>query len=75
MATSTIRESIKQVLGEGQLTLAQIVEALVAAGMTTKSKNLKAYVSVTLSQNPDVFERVARGSYGVRKDSPTADLP
>jgi len=51
--------------GKGQMSIAEAMEAVLAAGYKTKSKNFSTIVGMTLSQDKR-FKRVRKGQYALR---------
>lgn len=58
-------DRLVSVMRDKVMDAAEVVEALQKAGKAPNSANLQNYISFTLSQNDDTFERVARGKYKV----------
>lgn len=65
-----IKEAIARVLGKKEMDASSIVKGLAAKGWlpNTRPEKTQQYISFILSSTIDVFERVARGQYKVRKE-------
>ena len=57
---------IKMLGRKKQLTVGEAMEAVVAAGYKTSSKNFRLIVNQTLAKDPR-FRQVARGTYALKK--------
>ena len=71
-----LHERLKIVMGNDDVTIPQAIERLSArdASWVPESTDLKAYISLALSTHvKDLFDRVSRGVYCVKKD-PTATV-
>jgi hypothetical protein len=53
---------VEAIQTRGKLTIAEAIDAVLAAGYKSKSKNLRKIVSMTLSKDKR-FKRVGRGVY------------
>jgi len=63
-------DAIGIVMGSGTMSSAQIIDALNKRGWAPGASKPQAYISYTLSDNPEMFVRVKRGEYKVK--SPAA---
>jgi hypothetical protein len=68
----SLREAIAHVLREAKepLRSRDIVERVRMAGYNSRASNFGAMVNISLTRNPELFEKVERGVYKLRADAP-----
>lgn len=64
---TTLAEAMAKVLGDGKKPVAEIVAGIAATGYKSKSKNLSTMAAIQLGQRKDLFRRVKRGVYKVKR--------
>ena len=67
----SLRDVIAQVLREADQPLRSrdIVERVRSSGYQTRASNFGAMVNISLTRNPELFEKVERGIYKVREQA------
>jgi len=72
-----LRERLKIVMGEDSVSIQEAIDRLNAKdpAWVPDSTDLKGYISLALSTHKDVFERVRRGVYSVRKNAAAVAKP
>lgn len=61
-----MKEAVATVIGKGQMSANEVVDALKTRGWLPDSENPRQYMSYVLSTHKDVFETVGRGIYKVK---------
>lgn len=71
-AGHTIVTNMIKVMGTKTMNSADVATLLRKAKLAPKSKNLRNYINMVLSDSPKVFKRVSRGLYMVRANAKSA---
>lgn len=63
----TLLEAMQKVMGSKTMGVSEIAEAVQTAGYKTGSANFRVIVNQALLVNPDLFKKVDRGQYALKK--------